>query len=129
MNAQYQPYASVIHGTMSGATTAPMLVPELKMPVANARSRFGNHSATTLIDAGKFPASPMPSANRAAMKPATEAEYARPASARAAATHGPNTAASACAMAARLQITIAMAKPSFAPMRSMMRPESRSPIA
>ena len=82
MNAQYQPYASVIHGTMSGATTAPMLVPELKMPVANARSRFGNHSATILIDAGKFPASPMPSANRAAMKPATEAEYVRPTSAR-----------------------------------------------
>ena len=30
-----------------------MFVPELKRPVANARSRFGNHSATTLIAAGK----------------------------------------------------------------------------
>ena len=50
----------VIHGTTSGATTAPMLVPELKMPVASARSRFGNHSATVLIAAGKLPASPMP---------------------------------------------------------------------
>ncbi len=33
---------------MSGATTAPMLVPELKRPVANARSFTGNHSATDL---------------------------------------------------------------------------------
>ena len=31
------------------------------MPVANARSRFGNHSATDLIAAGKLPASPRPS--------------------------------------------------------------------
>ena len=73
-NAQYQPQRSVINGTTSGVTSAPMLVPELKRPVANARSRFGNHSATTLIAAGKFPASPRPSANRATMKPATDAE-------------------------------------------------------
>ena len=72
MNAQYQPHVTVMNGTTSGVISAPTLVPELKMPVANARSRFGNHSATTLIDAGKFPASPSPSANRAAMKPATE---------------------------------------------------------
>ena len=62
----------VIHGTTSGVASAPTFVPELKMPVASARSRFGNHSATTLIAAGKFPASPSPSANRAKMKPATE---------------------------------------------------------
>ena len=35
-----------------------MVVPELKMPVANARSPGGNHSATALIAAGKFPLSP-----------------------------------------------------------------------
>ena len=50
-----------------------MLVPELKMPVASARSFFGNHSAVTLIAAGKLPASPNPSASRAKMKPATDA--------------------------------------------------------
>ena len=43
----------MIHGTISGAITAPMLVPELKRPVANARSFNGNHSATALIAAGK----------------------------------------------------------------------------
>ena len=37
-NAQYQPQCSVINGTTSGVTSAPMFVPELKMPVANARS-------------------------------------------------------------------------------------------
>jgi hypothetical protein len=47
---------------------APTLEPALKMPVAVARSFLGNHSAVVLIAAGKLPASPMPSANRAAMK-------------------------------------------------------------
>ncbi len=72
--AQYQPNESVIHGTTSGVARAPTLVPELKIPVARARSRLGNHSAVTLIAAGKLPASPSPSANRATMKPATDAE-------------------------------------------------------
>ncbi len=74
MNAQYQPYVIVIQGTTSGVTSAPTFVPELKMPVASARSRFGNHSATVLIDAGKLPASPSPSRKRIAMKPATDVE-------------------------------------------------------
>ncbi len=47
-----------------------MFVPELKMPVANARSFFGNHSAVVLIAAGKLPPSPSPSRNRAMAKPA-----------------------------------------------------------
>ena len=51
---------------------APTFVPELKIPVASARSRFGNHSATALIEAGKLPASPSPSANRARLNPATD---------------------------------------------------------
>ena len=37
------------------SSSAPTLVPELKMPVARARSFFGNHSATVLIEAGKLP--------------------------------------------------------------------------
>src|SRR5439155_9348264 len=41
------------------------LVPELSRPVANARSRLGNHSATVLMATGKLPASPRPSAARA----------------------------------------------------------------
>src|SRR5436305_13867159 len=44
-------------GTASGAKIAPTFEPELKMPVARARSFFGNHSATVLIAAGKLPAS------------------------------------------------------------------------
>src|SRR5687767_14109409 len=73
MNAHSQPQVSVIHGTTIGVTSAPTLVPALKIPVAVARSRLGNHSATILIEPGKFPASPSPSANRAAMKPAADA--------------------------------------------------------
>src|SRR5678815_786894 len=73
-NASYQPQVSTITGTSSGVTRAPTLVPALKIPVASARSFFGNHSATVLIEAGKFPASPKPSKNRATMKPTTETE-------------------------------------------------------
>src|SRR5207248_5296743 len=65
-----QPYRSVTHGTTSGVTSAPTFVPELKRPVASARSFFGNHSATVLIDAGKLPASPSPSRKRMSAKPA-----------------------------------------------------------
>ena len=42
------------------------------MPVASARSRLGNHSATVLMLAGKTPASPIPSADRAKMKLSSE---------------------------------------------------------
>ena len=77
-------------GTSSGATIAPMFEPELKMPVASARSRRGNHSAIVLIAAGKLPASPRPSAKRATAKPMTPA-------------------ASAWLIAARLHTAIAMA--------------------
>jgi hypothetical protein len=67
---------------------APTLDPALKMPVARARSFFGNHSATVFTAAGKLPASPSASANRATPKPSAER-------------------ASAWAMAARLQKPIA----------------------
>ena len=43
---------------------APKFEPLLKMPVAKARSRLGNHSATVLMEAGKLPASPTPNALR-----------------------------------------------------------------
>src|ERR1043166_6217762 len=73
-NGAGHPNASVIHGTTSGVTTAPMFVPELKMPVASARSFLGNHSATVLIAAGKLPASPLPRNARATPKPDTARE-------------------------------------------------------
>src|SRR4029453_4439201 len=110
MNAQYHPYVTVIHGTSSGATTAPMLVPELKRPVANARSFTGNHSATPLIAPGKLPAPPIPSANRAAMKPATDGAYTRPTTASTPAAAGPYASASAWAIAARLHTSTAIVK-------------------
>src|SRR4051812_31922133 len=65
MNAARQPNVRAIQGTTSGVMIAPTLLPALKIPVASARSRDGNHSATVLIDAGKLPDSPRPSPNRA----------------------------------------------------------------
>ena len=53
------------HGTKRAAIIAPKFEPLLKIAVARARSRLGNHSATVLIEAGKFPASP--TANRLRM--------------------------------------------------------------
>src|SRR5215212_11194716 len=88
MKAKRQPNVVAIHGTTSGVTTAPTFVPALKIPVASARSRAGNHSATVLIDEGKFPDSPRPSAKRAAL-------------------NWNALRASECAIAAKLQITIA----------------------
>jgi hypothetical protein len=73
-NAHCHPNRIVMIGTTIGVMSAPMFVPALKSPVANARSDRGNHSATVLIAAGKLPDSPKPSANRAAMNPATDAE-------------------------------------------------------
>ena len=59
IKAVSQPHSSAMTGTVSGARIAPTLAPELKMPVANARSFFGKYSAVALIAAGKLPASPM----------------------------------------------------------------------
>jgi hypothetical protein len=50
---------------------APIFDPELKIPVANALSFLGNHSAVALIAAGKLPASVMPKKILAILKPPT----------------------------------------------------------
>src|ERR1051325_7766973 len=63
--AHGQPQWTAIHGAAAGATIAPIFAPELKIPVANARSFCGNHSATVFTAAGKFAASLSPSTNRA----------------------------------------------------------------
>src|ERR1700735_1736750 len=72
INASCQPKAPKINGTIIEAIPAPILVPELKIPVAKALSFLGNHSATDLIAAGKFPDSPRPSPDRAMVKPSVE---------------------------------------------------------
>ena len=71
IKAHCQPQNSAIKGTVNGATIAPILAPELKIPVARALSFLGNHSATVLIAAGKLPASLTPRALRAIPKPNT----------------------------------------------------------
>ena len=78
MNAPRQPHRTLIHATTTGASMAPTLVPELKIPVASARSFFGNHSATALMLAGKTAASPKPRANRETAKPVSELAKAVP---------------------------------------------------
>ena len=62
-------------------TITPTLVPELKMPVASARSFCGNHIATALMDAGKLAASATPRMKRMMMKPMTVATRPCPAAA------------------------------------------------
>src|SRR5215467_12440065 len=84
------PQRPVIQGTSQGVIMAPTLVPALKIPVASARSRLGNHSAIVLMLAGNTPASPKPSEARAIKKERKEF-------------------AAACAMDAKLQKTIAAA--------------------
>src|SRR5258706_10715426 len=78
IKAHCQPQLIAIQGTVSGATMAPTFDPALKIPVANARSFLGNHSAVVLIAAGKFPDSPIPSAARATPKPRAERASACP---------------------------------------------------
>src|SRR5678815_2939882 len=54
MNAHCQPQVFASHGTTAGASTAPIFVPALTNPKANARSFFGNHSDSVFVAAGKF---------------------------------------------------------------------------
>src|SRR5215213_11547394 len=110
MNAHCQPQLMAMKGTASGAAMAPTFDPELKMPVASARSFFGNHSATVLIEAGKFPASPRPRKKRAMPKPKAER-------------------ASACPIAATDQKMMANEKPLRVPNLSIKPPTTRSPSA
>ena len=89
---------------------APILAPELKRPVAKARSLRGNHSATVLIAAGKLPASVTPRAARA--------------------TENPNTLlAAACKTAAILHKPVAQAYPFLVPTLSINLPANNKPIA
>ena len=95
---------------MRRADTTPMLVPALKIPVANALSFFGNHSDTVFMAAGKFPASPNPRPTRATPKPKA-------------------LRAMACSIPAMLHMTIVIAKPIFVPILSMSQPKKSNPAA
>jgi hypothetical protein len=77
----------------------PMAAPLLKMAIAKARSRTGNHSAMTFAAPGQFPASPSPSRKRNTLKL-------------------PKDRAVACAIAAIDQTVIESVKPRRAPIRS-----------
>src|SRR5215831_3547865 len=106
MKATRQPRLRAIHGT----TIAPTFVPALKMPVASARSRDGNHSAIVLMAAGKLPDSPRPSEKRARLNCSV-------------------VRASDVAIADRLHTEIDNAYPSRVPILSSNRPANRKPSA
>src|SRR5215467_2193006 len=110
MNATRQPRLMAIHGTTIGVMIAPTLVPALKIPVASARSRDGNHSAIVLMAAGKLPDSPRPSEKRARLNWSV-------------------VRASDVAIADRLHTEIDNAYPSRVPILSSNRPANRKPSA
>ena len=72
INAVCHPQCNAIQGTVSGASIAPTLAPELKIPVANDLSFLGKYSAVALIAAGKLPASPNANTARDIIKPKIE---------------------------------------------------------
>src|SRR5512133_188293 len=94
------PPKTYLQKTISGgATMLPMATPLLKIPMAKARSRTGNHSAITFAAPGQLPASPIPSKNRSEIKLISPR-------------------AKACAHAASDQTSIDSVNPRFVPMRS-----------
>src|SRR6202795_3162180 len=72
IKAACQPQRAVTAAMRMGAMKAEALEPELKRPVARARSSEGNHSVVALMAAGKLPDSPRPRRARAMQKPTTE---------------------------------------------------------
>ena len=130
MKAACQPHSAAIHGTLRGASTAPMLAPELKMPVANERSRLGKYSAVALIAAGKLPASPIASSARASMKPATDTgTAAMPTAAITVPSAAPIGMANACEIAPSDQTVMARMKACLVPRRSTTRPANNIEMA
>src|ERR1700733_5539509 len=71
MKAACQPHLAVTDAMRMGAMKKEALAPELKRPVARARSSEGNHSVTALMAAGKLPDSPRPRTMRAMQNPMT----------------------------------------------------------
>src|SRR5271163_2203533 len=71
MKAACHPKRRVTAAMRMGAMKAEALEPELKRPVARARSSEGNHSVVALMAAGKLPDSPRPRKKRAMQNPMT----------------------------------------------------------
>src|SRR3984885_8272262 len=71
MKAAGHPKGIVTAAIRMGAIKEEAFEPELKRPVARARSSDGNHSVVALMAAGKLPDSPRPSRARQIMKPTT----------------------------------------------------------
>src|SRR6201995_1462149 len=71
LKAACHPQRRVTAAIRMGAMKADALEPELKRPVARARSSEGNHSVVALMAAGKLPDSPRPRRARQIMKPTT----------------------------------------------------------
>src|SRR5271168_3917533 len=108
MKAACHPQRAVTAAMRIGAMKAEALEPELKRPVARARSSEGNHSVVALMAAGKFPDSPRPRKIRAMQKPATLVTME-------------------WLMEAHPQTRMARAYPVLVPSLSMMRPAKRKP--
>src|SRR5450432_916085 len=109
-NAAFHPEDIKIQAINGGPAMAAIFVPLLKIPVANARSFLGNHSATDLIAAGKLPDSPRPSAVLAIPNPSV-------------------LDAIECNIAATLHIIIEIVYPSRVPILSINLPNNKSPNA
>src|SRR5271156_6384042 len=108
MKAACHPQRIVTAAMRTGAMKAEALEPELKRPVARARSSEGNHSVVALIAAGKLPDSPRPRKMRAMQKPAT-------------------LETKEWLIEAHPQMRMARAYPVLVPSLSMMRPAKRKP--
>jgi len=106
--AACHPQREVTAAMRMGAMKKLALEPELKRPVASARSSEGNHSVTALMAAGKLPDSPRPRKTRAMQKPAT-------------------LVTSEWLSDAQPQMRIARAYPVLVPSLSMTRPAKRKP--
>ena len=104
-NVGRQPQVVASQAMKGGDRAPPTAAPVLKMPMASARSRTGNHSAIAFAAPGQLPASPNPSTKRQEAKLATER-------------------AAAWAAAAMDQTTIEIVKPIRVPTASNRRPES-----
>ena len=106
--ATRQPYQCMSGTIRNGATALPIIDALLKMPTANARSRTGNHCATTLLPPEKLPHSPVPSQNRKKLKCSSEV-------------------ATACRALAMDHHITAKVSPKRAPRRSISQPIGNSP--
>src|SRR5258708_5144079 len=106
MKAACHPQRAATAAMRTGAMNAEAFDPELKSPVARARSSDGNHSVVALMAAGKLPDSPRPRKMRAMQKPATEGT-------------------SEWLMEETAQMAMATAEPVVVPSRSMTRPAMR----